>query len=56
MSKDIRLGHLWVMRLNMHHEGKRGNPYDQGSAYILGQMSLRGWYKGKDRNPILMRW
>ena len=41
IGKEIRLNHLWVMRLNIHHEGKRGHPYDQGRTYILDEIPER---------------
>jgi len=40
------------MRLNIHHEGKMGNPYDRGRTYILGEISLRVRYKDNPKSNL----
>ena len=52
MSKEIRRKHLWIMRLNTHHEGKRGNPYDRGRTYILGKITLTVRYKQSEIQSV----
>ena len=52
MMQEIRRKHLWIMRLNIHHEGKRGNPYDRGRTYVLGRNSLTARYKGNPKSRL----